>query len=173
MRPPRIPGGDVYEADYMAMATLKQLADAFGITILVVHHTRKMPSADPLTTVSGTYGITGGADTVLVLRRSRGEADAVLHVMGRDIEDATLALSFEAGRWTYLGDAKEWAIAKERREILEVMRDLGGEAKPKAVAEILGKKPAAVQYLMARMARDGLLRQTRYGVYSLNEHRNP
>ena len=48
---------------------LKQLADRFGIAILVVHHTRKEKTDDPFDRVSGSQGIAGTVDTLLVLTR--------------------------------------------------------------------------------------------------------
>lgn len=41
-----------------------------GVAIVLVHHVRKMDADDPLDTVSGTTGLTGAADTVLVLNRT-------------------------------------------------------------------------------------------------------
>ncbi len=58
-----------YESDYRALVPLKQLADETSIAIVVVHHTRKMAAEDPFETVSGTNGITGAADTILILDR--------------------------------------------------------------------------------------------------------
>jgi hypothetical protein len=51
---------------------------------------------DFLDTISGSQGLAGAADTVAVLRRSRGSAGAVLKITGRDVEEAELALNFDA-----------------------------------------------------------------------------
>ena len=55
--------------------------------IVTVHHTRKDQSGDFLDSTSGTYGISGSVDTVLVLARKRGETAGVLHVTGRDVDE--------------------------------------------------------------------------------------
>jgi RecA-family ATPase len=93
-----------YEADYQAMATLKDLADQYGVPFLIVHHTRKAHAEDFLDLVSGTQGLAGAADAVLVLTRSRGASEAVLKVTGRDIEEAEFAMNFAAdlGTWQML-----------------------------------------------------------------------
>ena len=61
-----------YEADYAALSDLKALADEFSIAILIIHHVRKMEAdSDPFDAVSGTTGLTGAADTTLVLKSDR------------------------------------------------------------------------------------------------------
>ena len=74
----------------------------------MLHHTRKMEAEDPLDTVSGTLGLAGCADTVLVLNRS--SQGTTLYVRGRDIEEAEHAISFDkhACSWTILGAASEF-----------------------------------------------------------------
>ena len=107
------PQASAYESDYGPMSILKQIADEAGVAMLVVHHTRKASSEDFLDDVSGTQGLSGAADAILVLKRSRGQADAVLHVTGRDVEEADYALSFHAdlGAWQMLdGPAQDYTL---------------------------------------------------------------
>ena len=66
---------------------MQSLAGEYGVGILVVHHARKLGAADPLDEISGSTGLSGGADSILVLKRDRGRADAYLHVTGREIEE--------------------------------------------------------------------------------------
>ena len=44
--------------------------DCRRITMLLVHHTRKMQAEDPMDLLSGTTGIAGAADGALILRRT-------------------------------------------------------------------------------------------------------
>jgi RecA-family ATPase len=69
---------DSYAEDSEAAERLQKLATDYRICLLVVHHLRKAEAEDPLELVSGTFGLTGGADGVLVLKRGRGQADAIL-----------------------------------------------------------------------------------------------
>ena len=90
--------GRSYLVDYKVGSTLKALADAVpGSTLLVVHHTRKAEAADFVDTVSGTQGIAGSVDFVLVLTRKRHENNAILSVTGRDIIEAEYALHADDG----------------------------------------------------------------------------
>lgn len=97
-------GMAAYDADYASISRIKRIADAYGVAILLVHHVRKMASEDFLETVSGSNGIAGASDAVLVLRRARNNADGVLNVTGRDIDEAEYALAFHAhcGAWQLL-----------------------------------------------------------------------
>ena len=64
-------GDDAYLADYQAGVALKNIVDAFpGSALLGVHHTRKASSDDFVDDLSGTLGLAGSADYVLVLRRT-------------------------------------------------------------------------------------------------------
>ena len=81
-----------YDADYAAVVGLRDLARQYGVAIVLVHHLRKADADDAFDLVSGTLGLTGAPDTVIVIRRdSRG---TTLHARGRDLADAEKAVSF-------------------------------------------------------------------------------
>src|SRR5215203_6764405 len=133
VRPRTSPNRSIYEADYEALEAMQRLAAKYEVSILVVHHLRKQGAADPLDEISGSTGLSGGADGVLVLKRDRGRADAYLHVTGREIEEeAELALRWNAdlASWTLAGDAEEYRISEERRAVLGVLGRAGGSMSP-------------------------------------------
>jgi hypothetical protein len=69
--------------------------------------------------VSGTQGVAGGADTVLILSRKRGEPDGLLQVTGRDVDDIELAVLLERpSGWQFDGGGllESAAIAVSRGE---------------------------------------------------------
>ena len=128
-----------------------------------------MGASDPLDEISGSTGLSGGADGVLVLKRDRGRADAYLHVTGREIEEeAELALKWDANlaTWTLAGDAEEYRVSQERQDIVRVLVEAGEPMTPKEVAELLDKPPNNVKYLMWRMSKDGQLSTAGKGRYS-------
>jgi hypothetical protein len=112
--------------------------------------------------MSGTFGLAAGADTILVARRGRGEADATLYATGRDIHEQELALRFspEARTWAILGDAAEYNLGETRRELLEAVRD-HGSLTPKQAAEVTSIGYELVKKTMQRMAAAGQLRGDR------------
>src|SRR5215211_8301947 len=161
-------GKNLYKEDYEAVEPLVELAADHNVAILIVHHLRKLGAEDPLDQVSGSMGLTGGADGALVLNRQRGRADAYLYVTGRDIEEEKeLALSWDStsATWKIAGDAEEYRNSRERQEVEECLRTLGEPAGPKEVSEALGKPHNNVKQLMWKMGNDGDLRSVGGGKY--------
>ena len=115
-----------YAGDYEALTPLKALADTYHVSILAVHHLRKMGSSDVLDEITGSIGITGAVDGTLILKRERGQQDATLFVTGRDVEqEQHLALSFDAttALWKLEGNAEEVGRTRERQEILHLLTE--------------------------------------------------
>jgi len=85
------------------------------MTLLVNHHDRKAAAEDFVDSVSGTHGLAGAADTVIVLTRSRHETGGLLRVTGRDVAEGEYALRFVDGStWDLDGPrprdaAEEWS----------------------------------------------------------------
>jgi len=124
VKPPKRSGEDSYAADYAIGGKLKDLIDAVpGATLLVVHHTRKAESEDFVDAVSGTQGIAGSADFILVLRRKRQSAEAVLSVTGRDVPENEYALTTEGGLW--LLDGADLTVAAEAVKTRKDTENLG------------------------------------------------
>lgn len=144
-----------YSTDYTDVSMLKPPADR-PVSILLVHHTRKAESDDPIDSISGTLGIGGAADGAWVLKRARGEGEAELHLIGRDLEEeGAFAVRFdrESCRWQWVGEAWQVRISGERRQVLDVLAE--GAARPAEIAKRIGKSDSAVRYLLHVMVRDG------------------
>ena len=86
-----------YARDYKDAGQFKRLADDHGASLVIVHHTRKGAASHPLDAVSGSTGLTGAADAVLVLAR-QGDQGA-LYATGKDIAEQTLPLRWIGQRW--------------------------------------------------------------------------
>ena len=160
-----------YDEDRDSVDPLAPLVAEHGVAVLLVHHLREMEGDDPLDMISGGAGLTGGVDGALVLKRQRGQADAYLHVDGRDIEQsAELALTWDANlaAWTLAGDADEYRTSRARADILRALQDADGPSGPKDVAEVLDKKTNAVKYLMWKMSKDGEIKSDGNGKYTAN-----
>jgi hypothetical protein len=156
-RPAKGGNKDAYELDYLHASEVKAIADKYHIAIVIVCHCRKVPADDPVDSVSGTLGLTGCADAVLVLKRERGQHDAALFVTGRDIEEQELALRWNAttARWALLGGADEYRISRERAQIMEVLRKAGRPLSPTEAAPLVNKKVGAVKWLLWNLEREG------------------
>lgn len=159
----------VYAGDYEAVAPLSTMAQSFGVAILLVHHVRKAESLDdPFDLISGSTGLTGAADGMLVLQKKRGTNEGTLHVTGRDVDEQELTLSWDQDRaeWSVLGDAATVQMSRERQEIVDLLVKVGGPASPRVVADLLGKPYGTVKKLLWQMAQDGQLSHVR-GFYEV------
>ncbi len=167
-RPKNIPQ---YDLDYQHAGEIKKFADAYGVAVLLVHHLRKSEADDIMDAFSGSNGFTGAADTLLPLERGRGKDTAKLHVTGRDVEERTLALEWDAEltSWRYTDNMPELIRSSERQAIIEVLRQTGGPMKAAAITEGIGKE---AKLFLSRMVKDGEIERVERGVYALPLGRN-
>ncbi len=117
-RPAGGAGDNLYEADYNAIKGLQALASKHAVAIIIVHHTRKAGSdADPIEKVSGTHGLSGAADTTMVL--DRDGMGATIYGRGRDIEEIESAVEFDrtSCRWWVKGEAADVRRSDARSQI--------------------------------------------------------
>ncbi len=97
-----------YGSDYAELLPLKALAQQLGISIVLVHHLRKAADKDPFNMVSGSTGLNGCVDGLLVLIKAKRSANqAVLHCTGRDIEDTELLLTRQGASWTVTDESED------------------------------------------------------------------
>ena len=83
-----------YSSDYDIVARLKTVADSYKVTMVIVHHTRKLEADDKFDMIAGTNGLLGAADGGFVLSKEKRTSNAaVLDVTGRDQEDQRLHLN--------------------------------------------------------------------------------
>lgn len=103
-----------YANDYGDLSELKNFADRYSLSLLIVHHIRKQGDSDVFNKVSGTTGLTGCADASFVLDAdSRGADTAKLYAVGRDIEYQELSLRFQDCEWNLLEWKRQEQLAEE------------------------------------------------------------
>ena len=128
----RTPDNGSYAADYDTLARLKEFSDTYGVTVLVVHHTRKEGAEDVFNMISGTNGLMGAADGALLLHKDKRTAsDAVLEVVGRDQPQLRLHLRFAAAHlcWEML-EAETERYREPPCPLLKVLSRLVNEENP-------------------------------------------
>ena len=168
--------GNAYENDYEAYGALQRLALERQCCILLIHHNRKSASRnedDPLEAISGSIGITGAMDTIMMLTRPRGGTGATLTITGRDIADAKYGLTFDPVLcgWSISASAAEAALQEgsNTSQIMEVMKENPGQMMTvQEVFEALGEeiKISCVKTDLYRLAQKGLL-QKKLGKFTL------
>lgn len=181
-------GQDAYTADYQLGARLQRLAHRVpGSAVLAVHHTNKGEHADFLNAVSGTQGVTGACDSVLVLSRARKSDDAILAITGRDHEKETeVAIHRQRARWLLKGSSfadAEDAAQEVKQQQMEAAIDAkyGDRSKqildefktlestqfltPKDVADAVGMDNDTAGKYLRRLLKQGLIAKAGRGSY--------
>jgi DNA-binding transcriptional ArsR family regulator len=162
-----------YDEDQIGLRPLLELAKSRpNLCILVIHHVRKAEADDVFDTISGTNGLTGVPDTILVVAK-HGETTK-LCAKGRDLEDFERELRREhGGGWTIGGDARQLAKTSERQAILDVLDEAEGETLSLAtIASATGKRKDNLGHLLKRLADEGLVEKAGYGKYRAKPHSN-
>ena len=109
-----------YGKDDEDLSKLKNYADRKHISILVVHHTRKLKDREnPLNDVLGSTAMSGVPDSILVLEKRRTQVEGELLSVGRDCPQFKMIIRFEELRWKLLETISEEELVKE--EIPDVL----------------------------------------------------
>jgi hypothetical protein len=167
VRTPAAKGQSYYEADYDAVVELRELAAEFGIAIIVIHHQRKAEADDLFDTVSGTLGLTGAVDSIMIIDRTG--SGTILAARGRDIEEINQAVEFDNCAWRIIGNADFVRVSGERRQVLEVMEEAKDEPlSAHQIAQAIGGKANSVTSLLRKMVKEGMVTKRGYGKYVLN-----
>lgn len=170
-RPQGLAGDSAYSADTRFLATLRLVPERTGVTVLPLTHTRKVDARgdgdDPITAVSGTHGVTGGADAVLTLTGTRGAPDRVLHVVSRDDDDVRLVLTWSAhGLHVSNGDPDDPTVrmTAQQAKVYRALRDMGVPAGATDLAPACPGVPKLGNVLL-QLAKLGWATQQGRGTY--------
>ena len=175
--PPTRAGESGYVNDYLFTAGLKRVTDDWpGSALLALHHDRKMGAEDFVQQVSGTNGIAGAADSILLLSRRRNEAEGIIRVTGRDVDEDEYALHFD-GQWTLVGDdlaqaAREAATRRAEDSLGDtqtgILRFVAAHPEGVRAAEVaaeLDLEAKRAGTYLARLADDGRIIRAARGLY--------
>ena len=100
----------IYSCDYRDMMTLREITDKYNLTMLLIHHTRKMNDDDPINMLSGSTGLTGSVDGIFVLQKEKRISNkAMLTIANRDTDEFCFDLEFnrENCMWLFKGNHDE------------------------------------------------------------------
>jgi hypothetical protein len=175
--PPAEFGESRYERDYRIGTTLKRIADDHaGMCLLTNHHDRKAAAEDWVDSVSGTHGLAGAADTVIVLTRARQATSGVLKVTGRDVPEGEYALTVADGfAWDLDGADLEEAAARARQVRLsggvgdrsaEIIAFVANNPPRVTAAQVEEKFGKDARQNLKRLADSGRLRRLSRGIYT-------
>jgi hypothetical protein len=156
-----------YSADYDALAALQELGTEAQLSILVMHHQRKLDADDLIDTLSGTLGLGGAVDTVLILGKDQ-QFGKFLYGRGRDLEEFNVAIQQnEQRRWQVLGPRPDEQTSPERAKIIAVLAQSGRPMSVRDISEAVGGKYDNVKNLLTKLHAEGQVERVSTGVYRL------
>lgn len=114
----------VYGYDYRELGQLHKYALDNNLAVILVHHLNKGgDDNDFVGRLNGSTGISGAADSIITLSRSkRNDDETKMSITGRDIVERTLILQMDWGRyrWMILGEEHD---VESRRDEIEFAND--------------------------------------------------
>ena len=122
--------GDQNDANTMtaALSPLQAVALEMNCVLLVIDHHRKSSGADsdPILDVGGSVAKAGTADCLWGLYKEQGKAGALLHILGRDVDEKRLKLIADplTRCWQCEGNADR-LLTHAEQEIMDVVEELG------------------------------------------------
>lgn len=171
-------GESSYQRDYRVAGRLKQVCDDnTGMAILVLHHDRKAVTDDFVDAVSGTNGIAGAADTIIVLARKRTEDTGLLKITGRDVDENEYAVQTAGGVWSIIGNDLAAAAAKaseigatvnlsdDHAKVVHLVGNQLAGTRAKDVVNLLGCTNDNARQILVRLEEAGRIRKLDRGLY--------
>ncbi|MDE7202752.1 MAG: helicase RepA family protein [Lachnospiraceae bacterium] len=103
---------------YKEMNKLKAFAKKHNLAILLIHHTSKMDNPnDPFFSISGTRGLTGALDLMMVIKKENvADKQAKLYIRGRDVDNDAFVIEMQDCRWKKVGTLEEMQERDALRE---------------------------------------------------------
>lgn len=174
----------LYEVDYESLVELRKLAADFGVLILVIHHTRKSEGDDVLDKVSGSTGLTGSSDGILVMERDGAgidplEAEKQPHSVkitsrARDVRDFVIRLRREGDgpAWIYVAPTEDVGMRMADGVVVRqaIMEALGHAGRPMKLTDIMshiGRSKTTTLEHLTHLIRERLIRRLAMNAYVL------
>jgi len=158
---------NIYQADYDLGSKLQEFTMRNRICVLVIHHTKKGSEENVFDEISGTTGLTGAMDSMMVLKKKNNGHK--LYLTGRDVKEEEYSVVFDDKIfcWNVTERKSEITLTAEREEILELIKNYDRPMKLSEITELIGKEKSNVSKMLKKLVRDGLLISPKYGFYEL------
>ena len=161
--------GTSFKEDYEFLSHLQHLSMEYRLSIVLIHHTRKMLSDNVFDEIVGTTGVTASPDTLMLIRKSGSKT--LLHITGRDVEEENFEISFDQAtfKWELIAEGVSYASTAERQTIIDGFEgDYDKELQIKEIADKTGKTRLATSQLIRKMKLSGEITEgSGYGIYKL------
>ncbi|MGO9543272.1 MAG: AAA family ATPase [Rhodomicrobium sp.] len=169
---PKSRNGPNYAEDYDAGAVFQSFTKDTGVSILLIHHTKKQDAEDPFDTLSGTLGTNAAADSLHVIKPAPKSGSMMLHGRGRDLAEYAIPIEFDKDtcRWTKGTLFEVPNCSATEQKIIGAFRNVGAfEMTPSDVHKATGLDYDLAKRTMGRLAEKGTLTKPSRGVYALRD----
>lgn len=106
--------------------------------------------------VIGSIGITGTAETILVMEQLIGTQDCKLTVTGKDVEQAEKHLAWNGHGFDISDDVREAKLGATQKLVLELIREYP-RCTQKYIVDTIGKDQGQVAKAINRLIELGLI----------------
>lgn len=159
-----------YEIDYDRLSALREIAECHRTTIMPIMHARKQASDDPIDLISGTLGISGAVDNVMVLFQRQGNR-AKLFVQGRDVDSEVYTVEYTKDIWTWqmIGKSSQVMATEMQQAVLNYITKFGSKEEPLTPTQIVEGSGVKKNYVAGRilpmLLKNGNIKKAGYGKY--------
>lgn len=156
-----------YQFNYELVSKLKEFANKKHLCLLLVHHAKKESGEDVHDDYLGSTGIAAAVDTMMNLKKYK--LGFKLHFTGKDVISDDLDLEFDVDKyiWKVIDELYSINTTPERMEILKLFTKESREMRTDEISEKLGKSKSNISNILGKMTKDGLIKNTKFGFYTL------
>lgn len=156
---------NAYEIDTDRLTPIAEFATSAGICVLLIHHTTKTKYTDPFDMISGSIGVQGAVDDLMVMERD--QTGFKLSMRGRTLDDRQVVLDRDQATytWIYKGEASEVMATDYQQTILDILKESDDSMSPAEIKEITGYYAKTIKRILDRLCNSDLITKVRYGQY--------
>ena len=163
--------GNVYAEDYDVISELKKIADEYDVAFLVIHHLKKMSAkeeatSDWINSFSGSAGLSGSADALFVLKRTRSNTNGIMYRTGRDVEEKEFTLRLDGFGWYLDGEAEAVTLPTWKKQVLDYLKE-HESVTPIELSDAVGISLEAAKKNLQRITKEELVVRVGHGKYKL------
>lgn len=165
----------IYLDDYMEIERWRDLChELTGVTILIIHHPKKTigfnaNDYDIMELISGSNGLGGAADRIMIMLRKRNDNVAKLYSYGRDSKDKSFGMYWEdvehGPGWLIKGDGdiKKIEMKEDWKKIINVMEEYKEPMTQVQISNLVGCTQSNISQLMPDLIEEGFVKTIRFG----------
>jgi RecA-family ATPase len=165
---------NVYHEDYDFVHPISEFGRETDTSVLLIHHLNKLDNGDELDKVSGSTGLTGAVENVMILDKDRGQSTATLAVRPREDREEDFDLHFDGHVLSWIVGGDDYTPASHaRRQIWNYLCDAlstdgDNRLELQQIGVGVGKETDNVAKLIGKMIDNGApIQRPERGVYEV------